>query len=228
MAKKDRPSKYLAQWIVPRKPDDRRSRLGEDPPPHPYKLSIRVHPLIHYQAVQDAFLAFDLDPGEPEDWEKLIIRFCEAHFVKRGAPRTWGHAKLGQLAADFARAKAANPGIKKDKDIRERLVKDKDKMFGGRYRKYGCETIRRKMPAARKELAKAIAECKRIVEMKLFPSNRTVRYPASGAPTGFTVSLTPAQEKQLADWTIEKYSTRDNPWPWKLPLAEIEATLRGN
>jgi hypothetical protein len=155
-----------------------------------------------------------------EDWETLIIRFCNAHFVRRGAPKTRGHGWLGQLAADFARAKATSR-LKDDTAICRLLVKGKS----SRYRKFKVGTLRRQMPAARKELAKAIAEAKRQVELKL-NGGLVARYPED--PHATRISLTPAQEKQLAGWVIEKYSTTDNPLPWKLPLHEIEAALRGN
>jgi hypothetical protein len=213
----DRAAKYLRQWIVPRKPDDRRSFLGEDPIPHPYKLSIFVHRLMQYRAVDDAFRAFDLDPGEPKDWETLIIRLCTAHFGRAlGPPRRWRHETLGQLAADFAKAKAKYPDMTAE-DIRKHLAGK------GRYRDVDPATIRRKMPAARKELAKAIAETKRCVELKL-NSGLVARYPED--PHAIRRSLTPAQEQQIADWVTKKYNIMTDPGPWNLPMAEIEAALR--
>jgi hypothetical protein len=69
------------------------------------------------------------------------------------------------------------------------------------------------MPEARKELAWMIELFKSGVQSELQLS-----------------SLTPAQEKQVEDWTIEKYSTMINRWfdPYLLSLDEIKAIVRGN
>jgi hypothetical protein len=168
--------------------------------------------LIYCPPVREAFRALGLDPAKPADWEVLISRLCDAQFGKRsGAPKAWDRSKLCQLAADFARVQAANPH-KTHEDIRKLLVRDK--RFGDRYHKIGHETIRRRIPEARKELASVIAVFKSEVQSELKLS-----------------SLTPAQEKQVEDWTIEKYSTMINRWfdPYLLlSLDEIKAIVRGN
>jgi hypothetical protein len=163
MAKKDGPSKRLAKNIAwsQRFAKSQRERTARPAPVYDVFKGISI-PLggwlsldFEWRPVREAFKKFGLDPGNPHDWERLIHDLADAHFGgTRGRWTVWTSLKLCRLAADFAAAKAAHPG-KLHKDIRK-LLKKKD-----RYRKLDTETIRRRLPEARKELAQAVADCRK-------------------------------------------------------------------
>jgi hypothetical protein len=173
-------------------------------------ISIAAGDLLKQRPVVEAFRALRLDPDRSGDWERLIVHLCTERFGnhrRRGRTAIWHVDKLCQLAADFARAKAAHPD-KTDEAVRKLLVRRKD--FRDRYGNITHETIRRRLPEGRKELAWVIAEFKRYVQSDLKLS-----------------CLTPEQEKQIEDWTVEKYSTMTDPSIFVMPVEEIEAALGG-
>jgi hypothetical protein len=214
VAKRDGPSKRLRAAIARAK----RGRTG-DPPPVPEFTAITIHldrgPW--WKPVAKAFRAFGYDVRNPQDWECLLHALADAHFGEpRRKPKFWNEGRLCQLACDFARAKAANPG-KTDEAIRKLLVK------GERYRKVRSETIRRLMPAARKVLAEAVsfyAECAQ--------ENREPTPPFAPRPW----SNTPVSTKDVEAWIIEQYAAfKGQPVmpDWDLDdLDDLIARLRGN
>jgi hypothetical protein len=157
-------------------------------------------------SVLRAFDVFGYDPRNPRDWKLLLHHFAEAHFGKvRRKPKNWHDGKLCQLGADFLKAKEANRG-KPDTEICKLLVADKALR---RYRKVKkANTMRRLLPKAHEQFAKAVAKARDDIG-----------------------PLTAAEEKELTGWLIESYATCDNPTgipSWDLPLDEFIAKLRGN
>jgi hypothetical protein len=153
VAKRDGPSKRLRAAIARAK----RGRAG-DPPPVPETfegITIPPHGLfalgVGWKPVAKAFRAFGYDPRNPLDWEKLISAFAEVHFsAPRRKTKTWNDGSLCQLAAD---AKWAESVIddEDDEEICKRLVEI------SRYKKFAVQTLRRRLPDARKVLADTVS-----------------------------------------------------------------------
>jgi hypothetical protein len=185
VAKKDGPSKRLAERIAMRK------RWPKLPSPVPEFLRVPdcLRDLTEFDSVRDAFKAFEYDPSNLWHWEDLIEALCEAHFGKRsGRPEDWDEDRLCRLAADFAKvqakAQAVNPRKKGDEAVCKLLVTDK--AFRHRYGKMKGGTIRRLLPTARKNLAECLATFK--------------------VTRGKSIVWTPGREKQLSDWLIDTFS----------------------
>jgi len=185
VAKRDSPAKRLRKLTAFARV------MYKQPPPVPKEFPAELKNGVRLRAIgfldnlwtthfRPAFLECRLDPLNPRDWEIVIYFVFWVQFGKSsGRKEFWNEGRLCRLACDFAHAKAANPG-QTDAAIRELLVKD------GRYRKVKCSTIRRRMPEARRKLARVIAQYQRCVELNLG-------------------SLTPAQESQLAEFIMVKY-----------------------
>jgi hypothetical protein len=101
---------------------------------------------VNNPSLHAAFETFGLDPSEPNNWRLLLALLAECFFVpknQRGGEK-WTSEQLCQLLADIGAVKKANPDIKGDSKICDRVKEQFDRYAGIR-----AGTIRRKLQDAR-------------------------------------------------------------------------------
>jgi hypothetical protein len=212
VAKPDSATKRLREVIARAK----RGRPRDPPPVTETFEGITIPPDgffgfgIGWKPVVKAFRAFGYDPRDPYDWERLISALAEAHFSNpRHKPETWNDGSLCQLAAD---AKWAEGVINNEDDtaICERLVEV------SRYKKFAVQTLRRRLPDARKVLADTVS---------LFAKSA----PDKKAVEAWVIKKYVAYNKRpffpLFDLTIDELLVGRRPAFWSPPDPALEELL---
>jgi hypothetical protein len=190
MARKDRPAKYIADLLA------RVKHYTGEPPPVPQKFEGISIPQdgyfsdpVNWEPVRAAFKALKLDARKPEHWETLLYYLADAHFGKPShKPKTWTEGTLCTLWADFTQMRAIFTG-KSQREICQIMVNNY--LLSSRYGHLDGDTIRHRLPEARKAFIEHIMAYK-----KVWIQER-------GA-----AAWTPEQEKKVAEQYVEMYGLR--------------------
>jgi hypothetical protein len=112
------------------------------------------------ESLQIAFKDFQLNDADPLHWNHLLKRLAEVIYGKdeKGAPKRWTDESLMSVIVDYVAVQRAHPE-KKDEQVFQLMIDDKDGVFGGRYKRFSTVGGLNKMfkAAIKEPAAEAVA-----------------------------------------------------------------------